>query len=145
MTLKDIKDAKVIARKYTRTIQDAEDVVQKACVKALVKSGQCTGDSSAWFRSIVRTTALNHHRSDKPTCQYEARYHDHEIVTDKKPLYDLEKNIMGLPKDLAQVLHCLYIEGKKQKEAATQLEITQPTLRKRRDTAIQILKKELKF
>lgn len=63
-------DGYKIARKYTKTYEDAQDALQDACLKAHVKSGQVSGDKGAWFRTIVRTTALNHHRYDKVQVPY---------------------------------------------------------------------------
>ncbi len=60
-----------LARWLTRNDQDAEDIVQEACVRALKYfAGYHGGDSRAWLLTIVRNTCYTHLR----------RYRAHELT-----------------------------------------------------------------
>jgi len=62
-----LADALALARRLTGSQQDAEDVVQEACIKALAGiRGYAGGSAKAWTLMIVRNTAfawMKRHRS----------------------------------------------------------------------------------
>ncbi|HEV2976592.1 MAG TPA: sigma-70 family RNA polymerase sigma factor, partial [Casimicrobiaceae bacterium] len=57
-----------LARWLTRDVNDAEDVVQEACVRALKYIGSVRGDDGrAWFLTIVRRAFYDWCRRNRPT------------------------------------------------------------------------------
>jgi RNA polymerase sigma-70 factor (ECF subfamily) len=69
-----------LARWLTRNINDAEDVVQDACVRALKYAGSLRdGDARAWFLTIVRHAFYDWCRRNRPA----------EIVNDDGTAIDM--------------------------------------------------------
>ena len=57
-----------LARWLTRNVNDADDVVQDACVRALKYIGSLNGDSArAWFLTIVRHAFYDWCKRNRPT------------------------------------------------------------------------------
>ena len=56
-----------VARRYVRSLAEAEDVLQDAFVKAFGRLGdfRAEGSFEGWLRRIVVTTALNHWQSSQ--------------------------------------------------------------------------------
>ena len=54
-----------VARRYVRSLPEAEDILQDAFVKAFARLGEFRAEGSfeGWLRRIVVTTALNHWQS----------------------------------------------------------------------------------
>src|SRR6266545_529175 len=71
-----------LARWLTRNDQDAEDVVQEACLRAFkFFGGFYGGDSRAWLLTIVRNTCytwLRHNRAHELTTPFDETIHDVE-------------------------------------------------------------------
>jgi RNA polymerase sigma-70 factor (ECF subfamily) len=71
-----------LARWLTRNDQDAEDVVQEACLRAFkFLGGFYGGDSRAWLLKIVRNTCytwLRHNRAHELTTPFDETIHDVE-------------------------------------------------------------------
>jgi len=71
-----------LARWLTRNPQDAEDVVQEACMRAFKYiGGFYGGDSRAWLLTIVRHTCytwLRHNRAHELTTPFDESIHDVE-------------------------------------------------------------------
>jgi RNA polymerase sigma-70 factor (ECF subfamily) len=71
-----------LARWLTRNDQDAEDVVQEACLRAFkFFGGFYGGDSRAWLLTIVRNTCytwLRHNRAHELTTPFDENVHDVE-------------------------------------------------------------------
>jgi len=65
--LSHLGDAYALARWITGNRADAEDVVQDACLRALRAIGSFSdGDGRAWILTIVRNTAYNWLRKNRP-------------------------------------------------------------------------------
>ncbi len=71
-----------LAHWLTRNDQDAEDVVQEACLRAFkFLGGFYGGDSRAWLLTIVRNTCytwLRHNRAHELTTPFDETIHDVE-------------------------------------------------------------------
>ncbi len=71
-----------LARWLTRNDQDAEDVVQEACLRAYkFFGGFYSGDSRAWLLTIVRNTCytwLRHNRAHELMTPFDETVHDVE-------------------------------------------------------------------
>ena len=61
-----------VARRYTTSVAEAEDILQDAFVKVFTYLGEFRADGSleGWIRRIVVTTALNHWQSGKNRRQH---------------------------------------------------------------------------
>jgi RNA polymerase sigma-70 factor (ECF subfamily) len=67
VVLPHLADALVLARRLTRNNSDAQDVVQEASIRALRGIGTfANGDTRAWVLSIVRNTACDWLRKNRP-------------------------------------------------------------------------------
>ena len=59
LVLPHLNAAYNLARWLTRDVNDAEDIVQEACMRAMKYVGSLTGDDArAWFLTIVRHARL---------------------------------------------------------------------------------------
>lgn len=143
-TQKDLSDGLVIAKKYTKSVQDAEDVLSKACIKAILKKDQCKGKFHAWFRAVVRTTALNHHRSDKPTVPLTADTDKwlgkEHVVYSESPCYqDIMEDLTNKEKDL---ILSRYVNKVPQWQIAQKYKVSPPTIRAWREMALDKLRRK---
>ena len=68
-----------LARWLSRTEQDAEDIVQKACLRAFEAfGGYRGGDGRSWLLRIVRNTAytwLRRNRASEPSLSFDEEMH----------------------------------------------------------------------
>ncbi|MGE5800738.1 MAG: sigma-70 family RNA polymerase sigma factor [Gemmatimonadota bacterium] len=83
--------AYTLARYLTRNAQDAEDVVQEACLRALKYFDSFRGDEGtsarAWLLTIVRNTAFSAGRRQSPdsaALEFDERQHS-SAVADEHP------------------------------------------------------------
>ena len=68
LVLPHLNAAYNLARWLTRDVNDAEDVVQDACVRALKYVGSLNGDGArAWFLTIVRHAFYDWCKRNRPT------------------------------------------------------------------------------
>lgn len=119
-----------LARWLTRNDQDAEDIVQEACVRALKYfAGYHGGDSKAWLLAIVRNTCYTHlrrHRSHELTLPF-----DDDILNLVSDAYNPETLFMKsvetaavhralemLPVEFREVIVLREMEGLSYKEIA---------------------------
>jgi RNA polymerase sigma factor (sigma-70 family) len=126
-----------VCYRYTRSMADAEDVLQEAFVRVFTRLGQFRGDGelSAWIRRIVVHTALNFlkrpARSHEPLSFGEE---GPEPVSDFDPVPDLEakelaNHIRSLPAGFRAVFNLYAIEGYSHAEIARMLDIKETTSR----------------
>jgi RNA polymerase sigma-70 factor (ECF subfamily) len=79
LVLPHIDSAFNLARWLTRNDQDAQDVVQEACVRAMRFFGGFRGDDArAWLLSIVRNTFLTWQEKNRKHVQATTQYQDDE-------------------------------------------------------------------
>ena len=117
------------ARWLARSPQDAEDVVQEACVRAIEYIGSFrTGNGRAWLLTIVRNTFLNSVGSaaareiptsfeDEPAIEAELTSPDaHTLLLKEIDIARLKDGIESLPHDAREAIVLREIEGLSYKE-----------------------------
>jgi RNA polymerase sigma-70 factor (ECF subfamily) len=119
-----------LARWLVRGSDDAEDVVQEACLRAFRYFGSFRGGNArAWLLTIVRTTAFRWLENNRPL--HPATAFDEEIHSDRSEALDpetvllrradtqlLEEAMHHLPHRLRAVLVLRELEGLSYKEIA---------------------------
>lgn len=120
-----------LARWITGHDQDAEDLVQEACLRALKSfEGFRGGDGRSWLMTIVRNTCytwLQQNRSHELTTAFDEQIHNpqHEVPNPEALLLqradsELVKNgLQELALDFREVLILRELEGLSYKEIAT--------------------------
>ncbi len=141
-----------ICYRYTKTLEDAEDVLQEGFVKTFnnIKQYKGNGDFGAWIRTIMVNTAidyLNKHKKYKKELQlaetalYVASNETPEIYLDTKDLVDL---IRKLPIIYQLVFNLIAVEGYSQPDVAELMNTNINTIRSRYSRARTILIEEIK-
>jgi len=119
-----------LARWLTGNEQDAEDVVQEACLRAFSAfGGYRGGDSRSWLLRIVRNTAytwLRHNRSQEPSLSFDEELHalpcddlnPEGIVLRNLDAHLLRQALEALPVEFREVMVLRELEGLSYKEIA---------------------------
>jgi RNA polymerase sigma-70 factor (ECF subfamily) len=118
-----------LARWIVRNADDAEDIVQDACLRAFrYFKGFRGGDARAWLLAIVRNTAyqwLSKHRSHPWSTEFDEAVHAVPNLEDPEALLRqdadselVERAIQSLPPRLREVLVLRELEGLSYKEIA---------------------------
>jgi RNA polymerase sigma-70 factor (ECF subfamily) len=119
-----------LARWLTRNDQDAEDVVQDACLRAFrAIDGFHGGDSRAWLLAIVRNTCytwLHRNRSHDLTVPFNDRLHDlagdspspETLILNRLDREALAKALEELPVEFREVVVLREMEDLSYKEIA---------------------------
>ena len=117
-----------LARWLTRNDQDAEDVVQEACLRAYrFFAGFYGGDSRAWLLTIVRNTCytwLRHNRAHELTTPFDESVHDVEceslnpevLLLHQADQQQLRQALEALPVEAREVIVLRELEGLSYKE-----------------------------
>ena len=125
-----IRAAYNLARWMTQNDQDAEDVVQEACLRAFRSiEGFQDGDSRAWLLSIVRNAAytwLHHNRNQDLTVPFDDRLHDvagesldpETIVLNRVDRDTLKQALEALPVEFREVFVLREMEDLSYKQIA---------------------------
>ena len=112
-----------LARWLTRNDQDAEDVVQEACLRAFkFFAGFYGGDSRAWLLTIVRNTGytwLRHNRAHELTTPFDETIHDVEcdalnpeaLLLHQADQQQLRQALEALPVEFREVIVLRELEG----------------------------------
>jgi len=144
-----------LARWLTRNDQDAEDVVQEACLRALkFYSGFQGGDGRAWLLAIVRNTGytwLQKHRVREQALPLEET---HDLIPDggcgpeELALRSVDKEILrqaveALPIENREVIVLRELEGLSYKEIATIADLPIGTVMSRLARGRQRLQRDL--
>jgi RNA polymerase sigma-70 factor, ECF subfamily len=120
-----------LARWLTRNDQDAEDVVQEACLRAVrFFGGFRGGDSRAWLLTIVRNACYSRGRMQEATIPFDEQIHDVEdealgpedLLLQKASRRVLVDALEELPVEFREALVLRELEGLSYKEMA---EVTQ--------------------
>ncbi len=142
----------VVALRYVKLEQEAEDILQEAFVKVFQSIGKFRKDStlSYWIKRIVVNTALNHQRS-------KLYLYPMVDVTDLKKKGDeadaissfshqeLLRMIGELPDGCRTIFNLYAIEGYKHFEIAKLLKISEGTSKSQYSRAKSLLKEKLRL
>ena len=140
----------VVAMRYTKGTQEAEDVLQEAFIKVFKHINTFKKESSLyyWIKRIVVNTALNHQRSKlylypmvdvdhlKDDSRFDYNLGDFEL----KELMEL---IHGLPTGCQVIFNLYAIEGYKHHEIGKMLSISEGTSKSQYARAKQLLQEKL--
>ncbi|MBS1737606.1 MAG: RNA polymerase sigma factor [Bacteroidetes bacterium] len=123
--------------RYTKSIGDAEEVLQEGFVKVFMRLSQFKedGELGAWIRKIMVNTALNFLKSNK-------KYRN-DLLFDEMPLHpvstenpevilqakELSELLRQLPTGFQTIFNLHAVEGYKHREIATMLGINEGTSR----------------
>ena len=136
-----------VCYRYTRSMKDAEDVLQEGFVKVFSKLGQykSEGELGAWIRRIMDNTALNYLKRNKKY-QDEMYFTDNYLhpVTDQDPAVridakDLAHLIRQLPPGYQVIFNLHAVEGYSHVEIGEMLGISDGTSRSQYSRARNLL------
>ncbi|MEM7289669.1 MAG: RNA polymerase sigma factor [Pseudomonadota bacterium] len=140
------------ARTLTRSVSDADDLVQEACLTALSKSHMWdpTKPLDRWMYRIVRNLWISEMRKQKVRQGHGQVLADEttELVTHESGETSvihtqLRATIDALPSELSTILLLVSVEGYSYAEAADLLEIPVGTVMSRMHRARRVLAKQL--
>ena len=124
-----------VCYRYTKSMEDAEDVLQEGFIKVFKNLNQFkgSGDLGAWIRRIMVNTAINYLKS-QPRYQYGLAYSDEKLhpVSDDNPeislnARDLADLIRQLPVGYQTIFNLYAVEGYKHSEIGKILGINEGT------------------
>jgi len=124
-----------VARRYVRSVAEAEDILQDAFVKVFTRLGDFRGEGSleGWIRRIVVTTAINHWQSGQHRRQQaqledvpEPMAHDADAL-DRLSVTEVLALIEKLPDGCRLVLLLYAVDGYSHGEIAEMLNIQEST------------------
>lgn len=123
--------------RYTKSVYDAEEVLQEGFLKVFTRLKQYKGDGEfgGWVRKIMVNTALNYLKTNKK--------YRHDLLFDEMPLHAVSTNnpviklqakelaelIRQLPTGFQTVFNLYAVEGYKHSEIASMLGINEGTSR----------------
>ena len=123
--------------RYTKNLEDAEDILQNGFVKVFkhLKQFKGEGELGAWIRKIMVNTALNYLKSNK-RYQYDLSFDEmplHVVSTDNPEVNlqtkQLAELIRQLPTGFQTVFNLHAVEGYSHVEIASMLGISDGTSR----------------
>jgi RNA polymerase sigma-70 factor, ECF subfamily len=144
-----------LARWLTRNDQDAEDVVQEACLRAFkFFGGFYGGDGRAWLLTIVRNTCytwLRHNRAHELTTPFDEAIHDVEydalnpetLLLHHADQLLLRQALEALPVEAREVIILRELEGLSYKEIGVIADIPLGTVMSRLARARKRLQHDL--
>ncbi len=140
----------VVCLRYTKSVQEAEDILQEAFIKVFKSIETFRGESQLgyWIKKIVINTALNHQRSKLykyPMADVEDVKHDfeHNNVVSGFQLNELLEMIQTLPHGCQVVFNLYAIEGYNHKEIGEMLGISEGTSKSQFSRARKLLQSKL--
>jgi RNA polymerase sigma-70 factor, ECF subfamily len=137
------------AMRLTRDRTDAEELVQRACLRALERSAQFRPNSSAlsWMYSVMHTTWINEIRARRVRVRRSVEWDDSYLATLADPTtLDPETNVLiqqiirmvdQLPEKQRTVMLLVTVEGMSYQEAAHVLGVPVGTVMSRLSRARQ--------
>lgn len=145
-----------LAYKWTRNINEAEEVTQEVFEKIWVQRNTYVmkkSKVSSWIYKICQNTAFDFLRRKKKTSYLDESQLDF-LVDDNINLENeiemhttrqlLKNAIADLPKEQQEIIKLMYFEGKTQKEIAASLNIPLGTVKSRVKLAMTKLRRKIK-
>lgn len=145
-----------LAYKWTRNINEAEEVTQEVFEKIWVRRNTYVmkkSKVSSWIYKICQNTAFDFLRRKKKTSYLDESQLDF-LVDDSINLENeiemhairqlLRNAIADLPKEQQEIIKLMYFEGKTQKEIAASLNIPLGTVKSRVKLAMTKLRRKIK-
>lgn len=137
-----------VARRRLPTDADAEDVVQRAMIRATERAGSVEDPERvlAWFGRILRRGIADFHRSRLPESRDSAAVEVAADVSDvaRTPCACSLRLLDGLPAAYAEVLKRVDVQGEPTETVATALSITTANLHVRLHRARRALRERVK-
>ena len=135
----------VIALRYTKSQQEAEDVIQEAFIKIFNKIGEFKRKSKleTWLTRVVINTALNSQRSKLymfPMADVSEINLEEDVSLARFEWQDLLKMIQSLPSGCQVIFNLFAIEGFNHNEIAEMLGISEGTSKSQYSRAKKLLK-----
>lgn len=136
-----------ICFRYTKSLADAEDVLQEGFIKVFSRLGQYRheGDIGAWIRRVMVNTALNYLKKNRKY-QYDLSFEEmvlHPVSVDDPAVSlhtkELAELIRQLPTGFQLIFNLHGIEGYSHIEIAAMLGITDGTSRSQYSRARALL------
>ncbi|MEJ5267192.1 MAG: RNA polymerase sigma factor [Bacteroidales bacterium] len=143
-----------IAYRYSKSREDAEDILQEAFVKILTRIDQYseTGSFEGWMKKILVNTAISHYRNslkhdfhkDFDSIQEtQILDGDYEIDNEEFTREELLRSINMLPPGFKIIFNLYAIEGFKHREIAEMLNISVGTSKSQYSRARALLQEKL--
>ena len=134
-----------VALRYSKSTQEAEDILQEGFIKIFENIKKFRGDSSIgyWIKRIIINTALNHQRSKLylyPMVDVEdIKEGVNSLSVDTLAVEDLMDLVQDLPTGCQVIFNLYAVEGYQHKEIAEMLEISVGTSKSQYARARKIL------
>jgi RNA polymerase sigma-70 factor (ECF subfamily) len=139
-----------LCRRYTRTREEAEDVLQESFIKIFTKFHQLDSQEKleGWMKSVAVRTAIDHYNKNKKDKQlYEstdaAILNVEAVAVDQVSDEYLVMLINQLPGKCRLVFNLFEVEGYSHIEIAAMMDITESTSRSQLHYAKSLLKEKL--
>jgi RNA polymerase sigma-70 factor (ECF subfamily) len=136
-----------VCMRYSKSREDAEDILQDAFVKVFNNIENFRKESSLgyWIKRIVINTALNYHRKSVylyPHFDIEDMHHlgEDELLVSNYNYRDLLNLLQSLPQGCQVIFNLYAIEGYKHKEIAELLNISEGTSKSQYARAKSLIK-----
>jgi RNA polymerase sigma-70 factor (ECF subfamily) len=143
-----------ICIRYSKSTQEAEDILQEGFIKILTKIKDFKGDGSfeGWMKKVIVNTAISHFHKNKKFNEIQDIEHiresdiDHDNFENNEFTHEELLNIINQMPEGYKVIFNLYaIEGFKHKEIAEMLNITESTSKSQYSRAKDKIRQELEL
>jgi RNA polymerase sigma-70 factor (ECF subfamily) len=143
-----------ICRRYSRTLAEAEDVLQESFIKIFkqVHTLQNGESITAWAKSVTIRTAIDHYRQSAAERDFigldnlaELPTQDHDQILDKLTLDELALVISTLPDGYRAVFNLFFIDGYSHTEIGELLGIATGTSKSQLAKAKALFFRQLTF
>ncbi|MDD2385357.1 MAG: RNA polymerase sigma factor [Bacteroidales bacterium] len=142
-----------IAFRYSKSKEDAEDILQESFVKILTRIDQYseTGSFEGWMKRVLVNTAISHYRTSQKHDFHkdfdniaETNIENYEVDSSEFTRDELLNSINKLPPGFKVIFNLYAIEGYKHREIAEMLDISVGTSKSQYSRARALLQTKLK-